>query len=102
MKSNKLDILHLILILAAISTGFFFSLPVVIFLVITHRLHVWFFKGCIFSNLQKKLGGFMEHEGFLQHIIHNTVGIRISKKASVILDYSLALSPICIVILKNN
>jgi len=82
--------------LAGVALGAFLSLPVIITLVIAHRLHILLFRGCAISRLQQVLGHFPRQVNFLQVVSRKFFKRDITSVQVRIFDYSLGLTPIII------
>jgi hypothetical protein len=93
--------LHIAIILAAVSTGFFLPLPAIIGLVLLHRLHMVFFKGCAFSRLQKRLNALPGHLTFLQLAGKKVFKKNLSRIQSYCIDGALVLIPISTTIIRQ-
>lgn len=91
--------IHLLIIVAAIATGFFLPLWLVIFLVILHRIHIHLFQGCIVSHMQRFLGGLPREHDFLKECFYTYTNKMLSNQQEKWLDYYLASSPILIGVL---
>lgn len=86
--------IHIGVIVSALFIGIFVSLPVVLFLVVVHRAHVFALEECILSKLHKKRRGMPKNMTFLQFTSQKIFGKNISLQQSHLLDYGLVL--ICI------
>lgn len=78
------------------SVGFYLSLPIVLGLVILHRIHILLFRGCFISKIQQALGHFPEQVNFLQIVVRKFLNRDITPLQVRIFDYSLGLMPIFI------
>lgn len=83
---------HLALLTMAVISGFFIPLPMIILLIILHRLHVWIFGGCLFSKLQQRIGGIPEGKSFLQVVTSRFFCLTISEQQSYWIDYGLVIA----------
>ena len=96
---NVLFWLHIGVILFGLFIGLLISLPIVLFLVLLHRIHMIVFKDCLLSKLQKYLRGFPEYMSFLQFASLRLFGKNISLRQSNRLDYTFALFSVTIALL---
>lgn len=94
--------LHVAIILAGLFMGLVLPLPIVIILVVLHRLHLLMFDGCILSKYQKSKNGLLESENFLQHMIFRLTGISIANRTAKYIDYIIAASSIIVAFLAQN
>ncbi len=58
--------LHLTLIAFSIISGFFLPLPVVISLILLHKLHLILFGDCLLTLLKRHIGNLTSGEDFIQ------------------------------------
>lgn len=86
--------------LAGMSVGFYLSLPIVITLVVAHRIHVVLFRGCFVSKIQQALGHFPEQVNFLQVVWQKLFGRDIDLSQSRRLDYVISVTPVFIALVK--
>lgn len=87
---------HLAIIAFALSIGFFLPLPIVVFLVLAHRIHVYLFNGCAFSRLQKKAGTLPSDVAFLQNVCKRLLKINLNLRQSKVLDYTIVSIPVSV------
>lgn len=80
--------LHLAIIVATFWVALVLPLPITLLLIVIHRLHLYFFKGCIFSHFQKKFGD-LEHNNFLQDVAHRLFKVKISEQQAMGLNYAI-------------
>lgn len=80
--------------IAGMSIGFYFSLPIVMALVVGHRIHVVLFRGCFVSRIQQYLGHFPEQVNFLQVVAKKILKRDINSFQVILADYTLAIIPI--------
>lgn len=79
-----------------VTLGFYLSLPMIIGLVILHRMHLFVFRGCAITRFQQYLGHFPEHVNFLEVVAKRFIGRDITPLQLRIFDYSLGLTPILV------
>lgn len=92
--------MHIAVIVGALFIGLFFSPWAVLAIVFLHRLHIWFFDGCLISRLQKFTGGLPENMDFLQLASEKIFGKNIDSRQSQHLDYLFSSLAILITFLK--
>jgi hypothetical protein len=100
LSQEALFWLHVIFIVAAVSLGLFVTPLVAFVLIIFHRAHVFFFGECLLSKIQKRMGSLPKDISFLQLASKRFFQKDISRTASRILDYSLAVSVLAISLVK--
>jgi len=94
MAQEFLFWVHASFIIFAASIGFFLPLPIVIFLVILHRIHIHVFDGCILSRFQQSIGAFTRNFNFLQVVFFRILNKSLTIKQCRFLDYSIGLVPV--------
>ncbi|OGY57634.1 MAG: hypothetical protein A3C03_00300 [Candidatus Colwellbacteria bacterium RIFCSPHIGHO2_02_FULL_45_17] len=77
-----------------VTVGFYLSLPMVIGLVVLHRLHLVLFRGCAITRFQQYLGHFPDHVDFLEVVAKKFTGREITRVQLKIIDYATGLIPI--------
>lgn len=92
---------HILFIAAAIATGFFLPLWVILVLVVLHRLHIYTFNGCLLSKLQQRTGSLTPGQNYLQLAAQRLFGATITRRQSKLIDYMLASLPIFIALVKR-
>lgn len=92
--NNSLFWAHILFIFAAISTGLYLPITTVLILIILHRIHVLIFNECLFSRLQKCLGGIPQNQNFLQYTSEKLFNKKITISQSKYLDLSIAFTPL--------
>ena len=85
---------HVVVGLVCVSVGFYFSLPIVLALVVAHRVHLVFFNGCVISRVQQFLGHFPRDVDFLEVVAEKFIHRRITRPQLFIFDSTLAVIPI--------
>lgn len=101
MLSHILFWLHITFIAAATSLGFYLSVPVVIGLVIIHRLHIITFGECLLSRLQRQIGPMNNQNNFLQIVVKRLLQADLTPQASQVLDVGLATFPVSVAVVKH-
>ena len=76
------------------SIGFYLSLPIVLALIVAHRLHVFVFRGCAISRYQQYLGHFPRHVNFLEVVANKIFKRDFSSLQVILFDLTLAVIPI--------
>lgn len=84
---NSLFWVHILVILSSLFIGLFFSFPIVLLLILVHRIHVIAFKECALSKIHKYFRGLPTDMSFLQFASLKLLKKRISVKQSKCLDY---------------
>ncbi len=79
-----------------VTLGFYFSLPMVIGLIILHRFHLLVFEGCVITRFQQYLGHFPEHVNFLEVVAKEFTGKEISQLQLKVFDYSIGIIPVLV------
>jgi len=77
-----------------VTIGFYLSLPIVVGLLILHRLHLIVFRGCVITRIQWYLGHFPDHVDFLEVVAKKFTGRDITRTQLKVFEYSLGLTPI--------
>ncbi len=88
--------MHFTVGLAAVTIGFYASLPLVLFLVILHRVHLVVFDGCVITRVQQYLGHFPRQVDFLEIVWKRFLKKDLTYLQTKVLDYSLGAAPILI------
>ena len=83
-----------------ITIGFYLSLPMVIGLIILHRMHLLVFRGCAITRFQQYLGHFPEHVDFLEVVAKKFIGRDITPFQLRVFDYSLGVIPIFVAVIR--
>ena len=83
---------HLGFILFAILIGLFLPLSIVAGLVLLHRIHIFHFRGCVFTHFQKRIGGLPKDVSFLQFAFKRLFNKNISLSQSKKIDYAFSFS----------
>jgi len=91
---------HLLVGIFGVTIGFYLSLPMVLGIVILHRIHLLLFKGCAITRLQQYLGHFPEQVDFLEIVAKRFTGKEITPAQLRVFDYSLGIIPIIVATLK--
>jgi len=101
MKKKLLFWTHIGAGLAGMSVGFYLSLPVVIGLVILHRIHLVVFRGCFISRIQQALGHFPRQVNFLEVVVAKFLQRGITPAQVRIFDASISIMPIFIAVIRD-
>jgi hypothetical protein len=80
---------HSAIIFLAVFSGLILPPLIVVSLVVIHRLHIFIFRGCLLSKLQRKAGGLPPGWDFLQFASYKFFGMTITPRQSQIADYLL-------------
>lgn len=83
-----------------VTLGFYLSLPMVVGLIMLHRIHLVIFRGCAITRIQHYLGHFPEHVDFLEIVAKRFTGRDITPTQLKIFEYSLGVTPILIAAVK--
>ncbi len=81
-----MSILHLLVMPAAVLLALTLSLRMYILANILYLLHVYIFKGCVITQIQKKLNGIPKDVTFTQYYLEKLYGIPISLKRAAWLN----------------
>jgi len=87
---------HFLVGVFGITVGFYFSLPMVLGLVILHRIHLVVFRGCFITRIQHYLGHFPRQVDFLEVVAKRFIGREITPLQLRIFDYSIGLTPVVV------
>ena len=87
---------HFLVGVFGVTIGFYLSLPMVVGLIVLHRMHLVVFRGCAITRFQQYLGHFPEHIDFLEVVAKRFTGHDITPLQLRIFDYSLCLMPILV------
>lgn len=79
-----------------VTLGFYLSLPMVVGLVILHRIHLFVFDGCAITRLQQYLGHFPRQVDFLEVVAKKFIGKDITRIQLKAFEYSLGITPILV------
>ena len=93
--------LHMIIIIIGVLMGLVLPLPVVLIIVIIHRLQFLLFDDCLLSKYQKQLQGISQHTHFLQFAVKKIFNKNINDKQSHWLDYGLVGAALVIAIIRT-
>ncbi len=86
---------HVLVGVFGATMGFYLSLPMVLGLVILHRLHLIVFDGCAITRLQQYLGHFPRQVDFLEVVAKEFTGREISREQTkAIFDYAFGIIPV--------
>ena len=77
-----------------VTIGFYLSLPMVLGLVVLHRIHLVVFRGCFITKIQHYLGHFSRQVDFLEVVAKKFTGREITPMQLKFFDYSLGIIPI--------
>lgn len=94
MAKEVLFWVHVGVGLVGASVGFYLSLPIVLGLIVVHRLHLLVFRGCAISRFQQYLGHFPEQVNFLQVVAKKILKRDINSFQVILADYTLVIIPI--------
>ena len=83
-----------------VTVGFYLSMPMVISLVVLHRIHLILFRGCAITRFQQYLGHFPEHVDFLEVVAKKFTGRELTPFQLRLFDYSLGIIPIFVAVIK--
>ena len=84
---NKLmSILHLLVMPAAILLALTLSLKMYILANLLYLLHIYVFKGCVITQIQKKLNGLPKNVTFTQYYLEKLYGVPVSLKRAAWLN----------------
>ena len=89
---------HAAFIVAAVSTGLFLPLPVVLVLVLLHRAHALALGGCAISLVERHADD--DHDIFLKRAARRFFGADLTVRQCEIADYALASAPLIIASLR--
>lgn len=87
---------HIFILIVAASIGFFLHFSTTVTLVIAHRIHVFFLKGCLISRIQKAVGAISAEEDFIQESSRRLFKKELTSAQSRKIDYILASIPIAV------
>ncbi len=78
--------IHVILLIVLIVLSFYVPLGLVILVILLHRMHLWYFDGCILTKADKNIGGMDKDSDFFQEIAYTFTGKEIGERGSHIID----------------
>ena len=91
---------HIMVGLAGMALGFYLSLPIVITLVIAHRVHLFLFRGCFISRIQQALGHFPRQVNFLEVVARKLWRRDITKAQVKVFDVAISTTPVFVALVK--
>jgi len=98
---DLLFVFHILFIIFGVFMGIFLSFPVVIMLILLHRMQFFIFNDCLLSKLQKRSRGLPPDTHFLQFVVLKIFNKKISEQQSKQLDYTLVLLSVTIAVFSN-
>lgn len=100
MISEFLFWAHVSLVSFALASGFFLSLPIIVLLALIHQIHLFLFKGCVFTKLENSVRRCDLKLGFVQEVFHRATGNLISCSKSRKISYIMTAFPITIALVR--
>lgn len=80
---------HILIIIAAIASGFFLPLTVVLLLIVLHKIHIKIFGDCLLTLLKRYKRVIKPEENFLQYASRRLFKINISMRSAEYINYTI-------------
>ncbi|MBI4095079.1 MAG: hypothetical protein HY435_02725 [Candidatus Liptonbacteria bacterium] len=93
--------LHVFVIAAAIVSGFFLPLPLVLALIVLHKLHLRVFGDCILTRMKRYHGTLAADENFLQYAARRFFSVDLSVRGSDYVNYGIYAATACASLLRH-
>ena len=91
---------HVFLIGCVLSLGLWFSVWIVVAIMVMHRIQFLALRGCVLSQLQERLEPLPSGMSFLQYAWFRFTGMKITARQEQVLDAVLVCTPILIAMFK--
>lgn len=92
---------HALLVVLAVVSAFIFPLWVIVLGAAVHRVHLYFFKGCLFTMFQRRTGGVPHELSFFQHASLRLFGSELTREGLKKVDLTLTLLAIGIALVRH-
>ncbi|TSC68274.1 MAG: hypothetical protein G01um101466_500 [Parcubacteria group bacterium Gr01-1014_66] len=80
---------HFFFIIGAIVSGFFLPLPLVIALILLHKMHLILWGDCLLTTMKRQLGIVAPHEDFIQYAARYVWNLSVTKNQSEIIQWGI-------------
>ena len=81
--------IHILIIVLAVASGFFLPLPILLVLVVLHKIHLVIFGDCVLTLMKRHRRVLGPDEDFLQYAAKKLFGLSITKRASAQVNYGI-------------
>lgn len=85
----------------AVTSGFLLSLPLVLALIVLHKIHLHVFGDCILTRMKHYCGALAVNENFLQYAARRLFAIDLSARASNLVNYGIYAATACASIFRH-
>lgn len=92
---NFLFWFHVCVVGAAVASGFLLSLPLVLALILLHKIHLHIFGDCILTRMKRYRGVLAADKNFLQYAARRLFTIDLSARASNYVNYGIYTATAC-------